>query len=119
MKGYEIMATQKKGAKKRERLGNELSTLKQRIAELKEIERNKKKEFKENESLCIVEIVKDYNITTDELTMLLSNNAQLRDTAANAQGGVIPVQTTQAVIGTVPQKTKTEKEKNHDEEEID
>jgi hypothetical protein len=112
------MLKPKKGAVKREKLGKRLSAIAEKKAELAELERQTKKEYRESEFLCIVEIVKDYNITTDELTTLLSNNAQLRDTAANAQGGVIPVQSTEAVIGTVTQKTKTKKE-NDDYEEID
>jgi hypothetical protein len=96
---------------KREKVGGELSQIAQKMAELKEAERLKRREYEESENLCIIEVVKSFNLTADTLQQILSSNVQLIDNPANS---TIPAQSVQAVIDTVPRKNT--KEKEYDEE---
>ena len=108
----------KTGEKKKERLITEEMEIGQKIAALKERERQIKKEKLETENLCIIEVTRSYNLDSNKLSEILASHFKAfpQDLPAASQNGTTPVITTEAVTGTGTQKSTYEKEKSQDDE---
>jgi hypothetical protein len=99
---------------RRNKANSAMAELAKERARIAEKERLKKKVVEESENLYIIEIVKSFNLTSDDLHTFLSNNVIMQDNP-DTPSGIIPAQSPISTVGTVPHKSKNEKENDNEE----